>query len=125
MILVDTSIWIDHLRIGDSLLTALLNESRVLAHPCVTGELALGQLPRRSEILGLLRNLPQAMLATEIEVLDLVENRCLFGLGIGYVDAHLLAATLLTADSNLWTRDKRLAAAATQIGINSLETPNS
>lgn len=65
------------------------------------------------------------MLATEAEVLDLVENRCLFALGIGYVDAHLLAATLLTADSNLWTRDKRVAAAATQIGINNLETPNS
>ncbi len=81
----------------------------MLAHPWVTGELALGQLSRRSEILGLLHNLPQAIVATDLEVLTLIENRHLFGLGVGYVDAHLLAATALTPDARLWTRDKRLA----------------
>jgi predicted nucleic acid-binding protein len=118
VILVDTSVWIDHLRIGAPQLTALLREVQVLAHPWVIGELALGQLSRRSEILGLLSNLPQAKVAIEAEVMNLVETHRLFGLGIGYVDAHLLAATLLTADARLWTRDKRLAAAAVDLGIS-------
>jgi predicted nucleic acid-binding protein len=118
VILVDTSVWIDHLRIGDPRLTVLLQEAQVLAHPWVIGELALGQLSRRSEILGLLSNLPQAKTATEAEVMTLVETQPLFGLGIGYVDAHLLAATLLTTDASLWTRDKRLAAAAADLGIS-------
>lgn len=83
----------------------------------MTGELALGHLSRRSEILGLLHNLPQATVATDVEVLTLIENRHLVGLGIGYVDAHLLAATLLTPDARLWTRDKRLAATAVQLGL--------
>ena len=96
MILVDTSVWIDHLRSGDPQLTVLLQEAQVLAQPWVIGELALGQLSRRSEILGLLSNLPQAMVATEAEVMTLVETQRLFGLGIGYVDANLLASTLLT-----------------------------
>jgi predicted nucleic acid-binding protein len=118
VILVDTSVWIDHLRVGDPQLTALLQEAQVLAHPWVTGELALSQLARRSEILGLLSNLPQAKVATDAEVMALVEAQRLFGLGIGYVDAHLLAATLLTTDAGLWTRDKRLAAAAAGLGIS-------
>ncbi len=117
MILVDTSVWIDHLRGGDTELASLLQVGQVLAHPWVTGELALGHLSRRSEILGLLRNLPQAKSATEIEVLTLIDSHQLFGLGIGYVDAHLLAATMLTADARLWTRDKRLAALAAQHGL--------
>lgn len=117
MILVDTSIWIDHLRTGDSQLSALLQESHVLAHPWVTGELALGHLSRRGEILGLLRNLPQATVATDGEVLTLIDNQQLFGLGIGYVDAHLLAATVLTPGARLWTRDKRLAAVAMKRGL--------
>lgn len=117
MILVDTSIWIDHLRIGDPELSRLLHHNEVLAHPWVTGELALGHLSRRSEILGLLHNLPQASVATDVEVLTLIDNRQLSGLGIGYVDAHLLAATQLTADARLWTRDKRLAAVAVLHGV--------
>jgi predicted nucleic acid-binding protein len=124
VILVDTPIWIDHLRIGDPQLTVLLQEAQVLAHPSVIGELALGQLSRRSEIVGLLGNLPQATAATEAEVMTLVETQCLFGLGIGYVDAHLLAATLLTRDASLWTRDKRLAAAAADLGISYPKTRN-
>jgi predicted nucleic acid-binding protein len=103
---------------GDPQFTALLQEAQALTHPWVIGELALGQLSRRSEILGLLSNLPQAKVATEAEVMTLVETRRLFGLGIGYVDAHLLAATLLTTDASLWTRDKRLAAAAANLGIS-------
>ena len=117
MILVDTSIWIDHLRTGDPELGELLRDGQVLAHPWVTGELALGHLSRRSEILGLLHNLPQATVATDDEVLTLVDKRQLFGLGIGYVDAHLLAATKLTTAARLWTRDKRLAAVAVQHGL--------
>jgi len=123
VILVDTSIWVDHLRVGDPKLAALLHDGEVLTHPWVIGELALGQLSRRSEILGLLRNLPQAKAATEAEVLDLIENQQLFGLGIGYVDAHLLAATMLTTGAALWTRDKRLAAVAVHLGLTSDEMP--
>jgi len=119
VILADTSIWIDHLRIGDSELIGLLHDGHVLAHPWVSGELALGHLAQRSEILGLLHNLPQATLATDVEVFKLIENRQLFGLGIGYVDAHLLAATLLTPDARLWTRDKRLATIAVRHGLAS------
>ena len=92
MILVDTSIWIDHLRTGDPELGELLRDGQVLAHPWVTGELALGHLSRRSEILGLLQNLPQATVATDDEVLTFRDKRHLFGLGIGYVDAHLLVS---------------------------------
>jgi predicted nucleic acid-binding protein len=117
VILVDTSIWIDHLHTGDRELTQLLNNARVLAHPCVTGEIALGHLSRRSEIVALLHNLPQATVATDREVMTLIENRKLFGRGIGYVDAHLLAATLLTPGASLWTRDKRLAATAAHLRI--------
>ncbi|MGI8882592.1 MAG: type II toxin-antitoxin system VapC family toxin [Jatrophihabitans sp.] len=117
MVLVDTSVWIDHLRGGGPELASLLQVGQVLAHPWVTGEIALGHISRRSEILGLLRNLPQAKSATEIEVLTLIERHQLFGLGIGYVDAHLLAATMLTADARLWTRDKRLATVAAQHGL--------
>lgn len=123
MILVDTSVWIDHLRVGDPKLGSLLQNGQVLTHPCLIGELALGQLSHRSEILGLLRNLPHAQTATDAEVLNLVENRHLFGLGIGYVDAHLLAATLLTAGAGLWTRDKRLAAVAAQLRLTNHDEP--
>jgi len=119
VILVDTSVWIDHLRGGDPELASLLQNGDVLAHPWVTGELALGHLSQRSEILGLLHNLPQAKAATDVEVLTLIDNHQLFGLGIGYVDAHLLAATMLTTGARLWTRDKRLAVVADQRGLAS------
>ncbi|MEP7180291.1 MAG: type II toxin-antitoxin system VapC family toxin [Pseudonocardiales bacterium] len=119
MILVDTSVWIDHLRGGDPELAALLQNGNVLAHSWVTGELALGHLAQRSEILGLLRNLPQAKAATDVEVLTLIDHYQLFGLGIGYIDAHLLAATMLTTGARLWTRDKRLAVIAAQHGLAS------
>lgn len=117
MILVDTSVWIDHLRSGDLELASLLQDGHVLAHPWVTGELALGHLARRSEILGLLGNLAQAKVATDVEVLTLIDSHQLFGLGIGYVGAHLLASTMLTTGTRLWTRDKRLTAVAAQSGL--------
>lgn len=119
MILADTSVWIDHLRAGDTELASLLKNGEVLIHPWVIGELALGCLTQRSEILGLLHNLPQAKAATDVEVLTLIDNYQLSGLGIGYVDAHLLAATMLTTGARLWTRDKRLAVVAAQHGLAS------
>lgn len=117
MILVDTSVWIDHLRAGDPDLVRLLRRNRVLAHPWVIGELALGNLSGRTDLLRLLGGLPQASVASDDEVLTLIESQHLFGRGIGYVDAHLLAATLLTPDARLWTRDRRLAAVAVAQGI--------
>lgn len=117
MILVDTSVWVDHLRSDDTGLAVLLDSAGVLGHPHITGELALGSLSRREEVVGLLRRLPQAVRASDDEVLRLIESERLFGQGIGYVDAHLLAATRLTADARLWTRDRRLATVAERLGI--------
>lgn len=117
MILVDTSVWIDHLRSGDENLVRLLDSCAVLAHPWVTGELALGNLNRRDEVIGLLSDLPQATLAGDNEVLRLIEQEVLYGAGIGYVDAHLLAATRLTPDARLWTRDRRLSAVTARLDL--------
>ena len=117
MILVDTSIWIDHLRQRDERLSKLLNQGQVLAHPFVIGELALGSLQNRAAILGALQDLPQAPVATEGEVLSFIEQNALYGIGIGYIDAHLLAAVRLSPGATLWTRDKRLLAAGTGLGL--------
>lgn len=117
MILVDTSIWIDHLRASDKRLTQLLVAGQVLVHPFVIGELALGNLRNRDTVLGALQDMPQAAVATEPEVLRFIGEKGLFGLDIGYIDAHLLAAARLTPGSLLWTRDKRLLAASVQLGI--------
>lgn len=117
MILVDTSVWVDHLRAGEPTLVHLLNHGLVLAHPWVTGELALGHLSQRKDILGLLTGLPSAEIATDAEVLGLIEAEQLSGLGVGYVDAQLLAATRLTADARLWTADKRLAVVARRLRL--------
>lgn len=117
MILVDTSVWINHLRTADERLAALLDAREVLGHPFVTGEIALGNLPRRDVVLSELRDLPQATLTTDEEVLDLIERQALFGRGIGYVDAHLLAAVRLTANAKLWTRDRRLQTVAAELGL--------
>lgn len=118
MILVDSSVWIDHLHAGDAALAALLGRGEVLAHPFVIGELALGSLRQRDIILGALADLPRAMIANEAEVLGLIARHRLFGRGIGYIDAHLLAATILTPDARLWTRDRRLQAIAHDMGID-------
>jgi predicted nucleic acid-binding protein len=116
MILVDTSVWIDHLRRGEPTLAALLRDGQVLCHPAVVGEVGLGSLARPDEILRLLANLPKATLATHTEVMMFIDNHKLFGRGIGYVDAHLLAATVLAGDAALWSRDQPLRAAAQAAG---------
>ncbi|EON15014.1 MULTISPECIES: type II toxin-antitoxin system VapC family toxin [Pandoraea] len=117
MILVDTSVWIDHLRAGDATLVRLLETGRVLAHPYVIGELALGSLKNRDVVISTLRDLPRVAVATDDEVLRFIGEQTLFGLGIGYVDAHLLAATRLTPGAAIWTRDKRLAATAERLSL--------
>lgn len=117
MILVDTSIWIDHLRQRDERMSKLLNQGQVLAHPFVIGELALGSLQNRTAILGALQDLPQAKVATEDEVLRFIQQNAIYGIGIGYIDAHLLAAVRLAPGATLWTRDKRLLAAGTSLGL--------
>jgi predicted nucleic acid-binding protein len=117
MMLVDTSVWIEHLRLASGLLGALLDGGEVLGHPFVIGELALGNLRQRDDILRALRRLPQATSASHTEVLQFIDREMLFGRGIGYVDAHLLAAARLTAGTRLWTRDRRLHAVATQLGL--------
>jgi predicted nucleic acid-binding protein len=119
VILVDTSVWVDHLRAGDRTLVRLLENSQVLVHPFVIGELALGNVRQRANLLAELQNLPHAPVASDQEVLRFIELHELFGLGIGYVDAHLLAAVRLSAGSSLWTRDKRLLAIAVHLGTAS------
>ena len=117
MILVDTSVWIEHLRAGNEILSALLSGGEVLGHPFVAGELALGNLRQRDETLRALRRLPQATSASHREVLHFIDREALFGCGIGYVDTHLLAAARLTAGSKLWTRDGRLQTVAARLGL--------
>ena len=117
MILVDTSVWIDHLRVGVPALVTALERGQVLMHPFVLGELACGNLKYRSQVLELLGNLPPAPIATEVEALRFIERRALMGRGIGYIDAHLLAATALIGAARLWTRDRRLAAVATELEL--------
>lgn len=116
MTLVDTSVWVEHLRHGRPRLAALLEEGQVLCHPFVIGELACGHLSNRGSVLPLLGSLPAAPVASHDEVLRLVEARRLHGSGLGWIDAHLLASALL-AGTPLWTLDRRLAAAASRVGI--------
>ena len=117
MILVDTSVWVDHWRRGNARLSALLEEELVLLHPFVVGELALGHLRQRSEILGLLSELPQADAAQHGEVLEFVERHRLAGSGVGWVDAHLLASAALS-HASLWTLDRRLVRAAARLALS-------
>ena len=116
MILVDTSVWIDHLRARSADLAALLTDGLVMTHPFVIGELACGNLNRREQFLKYLRALPAAIPATDKDVSYLVEQRELWGKGIGWIDAHLLASTLVTG-CRFWTIDLRLAQVAMQLGI--------
>lgn len=117
MILADTSVWVDHLRAGDKALAALLDAVMVLTHPFVIGELALGNLRQREIVLKALSDLPQAIVATDVEVLHFIDRHALFGRGVGYVDAHLLAATRLTAGATLSTNDRRLHGVAAELGL--------
>ena len=117
MILVDTSIWVDHLRKSDAALSGLLHQNQVLTHPFVIGELALGNLQQRQVVIGALRNLPSSTVAADDEVLQFIEAHALAGLGIGYIDAHLLAAARLTPGASFWTRDRRLAGVAEKLSL--------
>ena len=109
MILVDTSVWIDHFRKSIPALAQALEGDRVLIHPFVIGELACGSLQRRREVLDLLATLPSSVVATHEETLHFIEHHHLMSKGIGYIDVHLLASAVLTNAGQLWTHDKRLA----------------
>lgn len=117
MILVDTSVWVDHFRNGNDGLRALLESAEAMIHPFVLGELACGSLKDRSTILNLLKALPQAPVAEDEEVLSLLEQRRLWGKGLGWIDAHLIASAFL-AGAHLMTLDKRLRSATSDLGIN-------
>ena len=118
MVLVDTSVWVSHLRVGNARLAALLDDAMVVCHPLVIGELACGNLRSRGEVLSLLQALPTAQQAEHHEVLQFIETHRLMGRGIGYSDAHLLTSAVLTGIP-LWTLDKRLASVATTLGVGS------
>ncbi|MFO1236946.1 MAG: type II toxin-antitoxin system VapC family toxin [Alphaproteobacteria bacterium] len=118
MILADTSVWIDHFRRHDAALAERLNRQAILCHPFVIGEIALGSLRNRAAILRELARLPRARVAGESEILAFVEAQRLHGSGIGYVDAHLLAAVRLTPGASLWTRDRRLREVAERLGLS-------
>lgn len=122
MILVDTSVWVEHLRSGNAALAAELEAGRVLAHPLVVGELACGTLRNRREVLDLLGRLPSAPTATHAEALDFIERRALMGRGIGFIDVHLLASAALASPTQLWTRDRRLAAIASELSLTASAT---
>ncbi|PKN72859.1 MAG: VapC toxin family PIN domain ribonuclease [Deltaproteobacteria bacterium HGW-Deltaproteobacteria-10] len=116
MVLVDTSVWISHLRYGNTDLATLLNNGWVLCHPLIVGELACGNLKDRADILSFLQLLPMSIEAEHEEVLSFIENSSLMGKGIGYVDAHLIASAVLTGIS-IWTLDKKLAQVAESLHI--------
>jgi predicted nucleic acid-binding protein len=116
MILLDTSVWVDHLRLDDALVVQVLESGQGAAHAFVIGELACGNLKSRASVIGLLQALPQVPTATDDEVLYFIDKHELMGRGIGYVDAHLLAASTISG-SLLWTRDKRLRGIATEQGL--------
>lgn len=117
MILVDTSVWIDHLRAANAALAVALSESRVVQHPYVTAELALGSLAERQKFVTMLSCLPQAARMVEEDFLDFVTERKLHGTGLGMVDAHLLASVVGHKGVRLWTLDRRLAEQAERMGL--------
>ena len=117
MILVDTSVWIDHLNKGSATLAAALDRGDVLTHPVIIGELACGTMKNRRIILSFLSNLPTAPVATDEETILFIERHRLMGKGIGYVDAHLLAAATLMDTPRFWTKDERLSALAAALGF--------
>jgi predicted nucleic acid-binding protein len=117
VIIVDTSVWIDHLREGDAALATALDAEEVRMHPFVLGELACGSLRFRRRVLDLLSRLPAPPVATDAEALEFIELRRLMGRGIGYVDVHLLASAALSGSARLWTRDRRLAEVADELEL--------
>lgn len=121
MILVDSSVWVDHLRAVDRALVRLLEAGEVLTHPFVIGELALGGLRQRELIGNALHDLPHGPVASDQEVLHFIDRHRLLSSGIGYVDVHLLAAAQLAAGTTLWTRDKHLRVSAQHLGLAASE----
>lgn len=117
MILADTSVWADHLRSPIPEFVELLNYRRILGHVCVRGELSLGSLAARADRLRLLDELPQAGIVDHAHVFDMIEHRGWWSRGIGYVDAQLLASTLIMPSTKLWSRDKALAKLANECGV--------
>ena len=117
MILVDTSIWIDHFHRSDATLVALLDSSLVAAHPMVIGELAVGSLANREDVLLSLGGLPSLSVPGFEEILGMIEARKLHGRGLGLIDVYLLASALLAPGTKLWTRDKRLSDAASRLNL--------
>jgi len=118
LILADTSIWIDHFRSGNSELHKQLNGGQIVMHPFIVAVLALGSLRERSRTLSLLDLLPQVRVAQISEVRLMIENRCLYSLGLGLTDVHLLASMLLDPSTRLWTRDKRLRKVSEGLGVH-------
>ena len=116
MILADTSVWIDHLRKADAELSELLKNNDVVMHPFIMGEILLGSLSSRAEIETALAEMPQAIKASDKEVMFFIRSAKVFGRGIGWVDTHLLVSAQLTG-ARLWTRDKRLAHVAEEFGL--------
>jgi predicted nucleic acid-binding protein len=117
VILADTTIWVDHIRGADAQMTTLLYDREVLMHPMVLGEIALGALPRRAQLLADLRALPEAPTASAEEVLVLIERELISQTGIGYVDTHLVASCLLRPELRLWTRDRKLLRVADRLDV--------
>jgi predicted nucleic acid-binding protein len=117
VILVDTSVWIDHLRHGEPALVKALETESVLTHPFVIGELACGNIRNRTEFLDLIGRLPTPPIATDEEALQLIDRHKLNAKGVGYIDIHLLASTLLMSEARLWTRDRQLASIASGLKI--------
>ena len=118
MILADTSVWIDHFRAGNPELRSHLEQGLIAIHPLVVGDLALGLLKNRSRTLALLDQLPQLRGAQQDEVRSMIEVRRLYGLGIGLIDAHLIASVFLNPPTLLWTKDKHLRGVAERLGIH-------
>lgn len=117
MVLVDTSVWVDHFQGGSALLARLLEQEEVVCHPLVIGELACGNLSNRTEILSLLQSLPQAVVARHEEIMHFIDSHRLMGIGLGLVDVHLLASARLSLTA-LWTRDRKLKRAAEKLVVN-------
>ena len=117
MVLVDTSVWVDHLRSSEPEIAFLVDRRQIVIHPMVIGELACGNLSNRNEVLRYLARLPRMPVATDEEVLFFIEHHRLMGSGIGYVDAHLLVASVLHSTTRLWTRDRRLMSITDELDI--------
>jgi predicted nucleic acid-binding protein len=118
LILADTSVWIDHLRSGDKEMRRHLDQAKIVIHPSIVAELALGSLKERTKTLALLDLLPQVRVARLSELRLMIEARRLYNLGIGLTDAHLIASVFIDSPTLLWTRDKRLRQVAENLGIH-------